>query len=60
MRKFFISLFLIAICSSVLFSQNESKTISQIPKADPFRISPGQSFSASTVHSKTSLSIKTD
>ncbi|MDQ3633722.1 MAG: S41 family peptidase [Acidobacteriota bacterium] len=60
MRKFFISLFLIAICSSVLFSQNESKTISQIPKADPFRISPGQSFSASTVHSKTSLSIKND
>ncbi|MGI8670042.1 MAG: S41 family peptidase [Aridibacter sp.] len=51
MRKFFISLFLIAFCSGVLFSQNETKTVSQIPKTDPFRISQGQSFSASTAHS---------
>ena len=47
MRRFFLILVLFTICLQTVFPQSD-KTVSQIPKVEPFKIERGISFSAST------------
>ncbi len=47
MRRFFLVLVLFTICIQTVFPQSD-KSISQIPKVEPFKIERGSSFSAST------------
>ena len=47
MRKSFLFITIIFVAVSSVFSQTKSKTVSQIPEIEPFRISRGSSFSAS-------------
>ena len=47
MKKSFLFITILFVAVSSVFSQTKSKTVSQIPEIEPFRISRGSSFSAS-------------
>ena len=52
MRRFScLSVVFLFLFSSILFAQDSKQNISQAPKIDPFRLSRGKSFAASTTRS---------
>ncbi len=53
MRKLLVCISLFLFIGNVCLAQNESTTFSRSPKSDPFRISTGKSFSASTTIANT-------
>ena len=57
MKSFFLGLVFFSLCCQTVFPQS-SKTVSQLPTGEPFKIARGSSFSASSSNSKKSPAVE--